>query len=262
MLKRTEPIAESPVTPARPDAPQAFRWKLAGSPLPSVVQALRIGEAARDALYKTWADAGLWPLPDAFHRGLSDFHDHAYWLPEDADGDRLIDHVVLFAESGLPDQLVPGLAGGSRFWAWPDEDWRLLPDWMGRRAPGALFGPAETWSTATAYIQPHWGRRAGRPEANDPIAEHIAFEAHLRGLPPPVRISVGRRIVSGARSIRADSFVRGTRKRRASGISVAAAVEIQFAEPVWGPLAFGFGAHFGLGLFEPADAPFDDRGGP
>jgi CRISPR-associated protein Csb2 len=30
--------------------------------------------------------------------------------------------------------------------------------------------------------------------------------------------------------------------------------ELAFAAPVCGPLAFGFGAHFGLGLFVPADA--------
>lgn len=31
--------------------------------------------------------------------------------------------------------------------------------------------------------------------------------------------------------------------------------EIEFAEPVCGPIALGFGCHFGLGLFLPVEPP-------
>ncbi|MCW5558053.1 MAG: hypothetical protein KIT22_09530, partial [Verrucomicrobiae bacterium] len=36
------------------------------------------------------------------------------------------------------------------------------------------------------------------------------------------------------------------------GNGSGSAFTITFAEPVTGPLAFGYGAHFGLGLFVPA----------
>ena len=32
-------------------------------------------------------------------------HDHAFYLPEDADGDGFIDHVVIFAKNGLTDDV-------------------------------------------------------------------------------------------------------------------------------------------------------------
>lgn len=36
------------------------------------------------------------------------------------------------------------------------------------------------------------------------------------------------------------------------------ALRLLFDRPVWGPLALGFGAHFGLGLLAPADHLLDE----
>src|SRR6266446_6982871 len=69
----------------RDDGPQSFRWRLLGGPPLPIIQALPFGEAVRSTIYRAADASGLFPLPDAFHRGHNEEHSHAFWLPEDAD---------------------------------------------------------------------------------------------------------------------------------------------------------------------------------
>lgn len=130
-------------------------------------------------------------------------------------------------------------------------EWRLSPAWMGRRGAGGVFGPARCWSTATPYVTPFQGpAEAARPTARDP--EHqLREEIGLRRLPKPVEVSFSPNVVRGSAVVRATDFVLSTKSRQPRPDASAAAGRIVFQHEVWGPLAFAFGAHFGLGLFEP-----------
>jgi CRISPR-associated protein Csb2 len=239
--------------------PQAFCWRLIGDSLPSLVGSLRLGEAARAAVYRTADMRGLLPLPDRFHRGSDSSHSHAFWLPNDFDHDGLIDHVLLFAASGLPESLLPVLAEGGLISLRGIGRWRLSPVWMGHRAPGPVFGPSCRWVTATPYVTPLRrglrGRgRGGVERAELQPREQLRKEVVERRLPATLTEI---RLVEDASHYRpqmaACRFSLSARGRTPSGDAVAVDAELGFAEPVWGPLAFGFGAHFGLGLFQPTD---------
>jgi CRISPR-associated protein Csb2 len=238
--------------------PQAFRWRLAGETLPPLTAALHLGEAARAAVFRGAEQRGLMPLPDGFHR--SDDHDHAFWLAEDADDDGFIDHILVFAACGLPEPLIPVLAEGGRIFLGGQGAWRLAPDWMGQRAPGALFGPARLWISATPFVTPRWQSRGKGepPRSRDLPRNQLLQDIGRRGLPEPVWLGEDQAILRRtAPPIPAERFVTRFRGDKANSRRPAdatpRAVALQFAEPVWGPLAFGFGAHFGLGLMEPAD---------
>ena len=238
--------------------PQAFRWRLDGDPPPPLTDALHLGEAARAAVFRAAELRGLMPLPDAFHRG--DAHEHAFWLAEDADEDGRIDHLLVFAECGLPEPLIPVLAEGGRIFLGGRGAWRLAPDWMGRRAPGALFGPARLWISTTPFVTARWQSRGQGepPRPRDLPHNQLLQDISQRGLPAPVWIGQENLILRrGARPLAVEDFATQFRNGKANSRRPAdatpCAVALRFAEPVWGPLAFGFGAHFGLGLFEPAD---------
>jgi CRISPR-associated protein Csb2 len=237
--------------------PQGFRWRLTGDELPPLTAALRVGDATRGAIYRGADARGLLPLPNSFHRGSDRDHSHAFWLAEDADEDGLIDHVLLFAAAGLPGPLIPVLAEGGNIRLADLGEWPLVPDWMGRRAPGALFGPARSWVTATAYVtaasldNPR-GRR--QRKSFGPRAQ-LQWEIRRRRLGAKLAdLAITPSIVRRGVIIRAQDFSLKVRNRSPLPDAMSVGAQICFDQSVWGPLAFGFGAHFGLGLFEPADA--------
>ena len=248
--------------------PQGFRWRLEGKDdLPPLTAALRVGTAARAAVYRGADARGLLPLPDRFHNGSDREHAHAFWLTEDADNDGRIDHVLLFAAAGLPRPLIPVLAESWRVELADLGHWRLAPNWMGHRVPGALFGPALLWKSATAYVTPLLRTRKVRgdqPETLDAEAQ-LRWEIGMRRLGAKLAdLAVTPTIMRGHAIIRARDFSLKARTLPAKNSGKAppeywspppdaerVGAQLLFTRPVWGPLAFGFGAHFGLGLFEP-----------
>jgi CRISPR-associated protein Csb2 len=87
------------------------------------------------------------------------------------------------------------------------------------------------------------------------ILGQLRREWHGRGtaLPEIMDIRELPSVQHGGRALRPLHFHRFRRKR---GIvqpdTLGRVLELRFAQPVCGPLALGFGCHFGLGLFVPA----------
>ena len=123
-----------------------------------------------------------------------DGHAHAFWLPEDADGDGEIDHIVVYAPAGLDGDCRKTLDLVTKLWIEKrprdDEDeaadsgrkeWRLALEGFGRpedfAAANALFGSSKTWRSTTPYLMP-WHAKKGFG-----WAEQIARELEERGLP-------------------------------------------------------------------------------
>jgi CRISPR-associated protein Csb2 len=243
--------------------PQCFRWMLAGpAPLPMLTQAGAVGVAARAAVQRAAEQRGVPRLPSAFHR--SEDHSHAFWIAEDADTDGYIDHVIVFAESGLPKTLIAALAEADKIFLGRSNEWQLIPNWMGRRAPGGLFGPANVWRSMSPYIPPWWQapRKGGKIREDYLPANQLRKEIVNRRqptladtpLPTPLRISF-QTTIDRLPEIPACDFITTfpdpTRAARRPKDALAVGAEIIFDRPIWGPLAFGYGAHFGLGVFEP-----------
>ena len=234
------------------DLPTTFRWRLAGGVPPALALALPLGEAVRAAVMRAGNRMGLPHLPDALHHaGPGGLHDHAHWLPEDRDGDGRIDHVLVHAQAGLSTAMVSAFVAASTVWLTPGTTWMLQPVWLGNLRDSAEWGPARQWEAATAYVTPRWRTDRGRDKpGSDPEAQ-LRRELALRGMPVPVEIAWAVGVNSGTVVVASADFVVRTKCRRPPGDAWKGAPRITFAVPVAGPLAFGFGAHFGLGRLRP-----------
>lgn len=114
--------------------------------------------------------------------------------------------------------------------------------------PDRWRGPSRRWASVLPVVHERYTRR------RDPSLAELASWCSYAGLPQPVRARTSPvAFVSGAPTLPAAATTRaGERSRPFSH------VEIEFAEPVTGPVAFGRMRHFGLGLLLPLDGESAD----
>jgi CRISPR-associated protein Csb2 len=187
-------------------------------------------------------------------------HAHAFFLPEDADGDGLIDHLIVYCRHGFSGEARRRLDRLTRLWLAHGradkegdrgrKEWRLaLEDIASPGAFGgvsALLRPSRTRTSVTPYLMPWHAKRSFG------VVEQITREIERRGnFPAVANVTIPDQI---ALSKRAAKF---RRVRSRHGLSqpdtLGCFATLTFAEPVVGPLALGFACHYGLGLFAAAD---------
>lgn len=188
-------------------------------------------------------------------------HRHAFFLPTDEDGDGRLDHLTVCARGALsPDGRDQGFA---------EAELRALAAFRRLRQPGGkpdlqlvllgigdrqdwphtpLFGPARRWRSCTPFIPPRHQKTRGRKRETP--AEQLCDELRRRGFPSPIAVHEVRRCEVSGRSLR---WIEFRRERLLGGGSrgqgLGYGFEVEFAEPVVGPLCLGYGCHFGLGAF-------------
>ena len=193
------------------DLPTVARFLLAGRPLPRIEDAVRIGELMRraalaqfgwrkDEAKDRWIplapgevsgrDADGKPLQDPSHR-------HAFWLPEDADGDGWVDHVSVCVAGGMRREVQAALDRITRLWLAPKQtseevdaepggvrEWRLALEGFGRPADFAggarIFGASRRWRSVTPFLASGHLKAAG-------------YLGEVRRLLKPPRAGGGRR---------------------------------------------------------------------
>ena len=96
-------------------------------------------------------------------------HAHAFWLPEDADGDGWIDHVSVYISGGMNDDVRAKLDRITRLWLAPKQrsedvdaepgsvkEWRLALEGFGRPADFAsgarIFATSDRWRSVTPFL--------------------------------------------------------------------------------------------------------------
>ena len=256
------------------DHPTVARFLLAGRPRPRIEDAVRIGELMRRAALARfgWAtdEAGNrrplapWeisgrgadgtPLKDPSHR-------HAYWLPEDADGDGWIDHVSVFIVGGMNREVQVQLDRITRLWLAPKQrseaveaepgavkEWRLALEGFGRPADFAggarIFGTSRRWRSVTPFLASGHLKAAGYPGEVRRLLTRRGLDAG------EVEVEVLPSLHIGGTERRAIHFHRfRSRGREAQPDAVGALLAIALPKPMEGPLTIGYGSHFGLGLF-------------
>ncbi|MCY3841417.1 MAG: type I-U CRISPR-associated protein Csb2 [Gammaproteobacteria bacterium] len=168
---------------SRAGMPTLARYLLAGRPRPRIEDTIRIGELMRLAALAQfgwrldgssgrrvpkapWEISGHGvdgrPLRDRTHR-------HAFWFPEDADSDGLIDHVSVFVSDGIHRDVQAKLDRITRLWVdrkqrTDDEDvqgsgteeWRLALEGFGKPSDfsesASIFDRSRTWRSATPFL--------------------------------------------------------------------------------------------------------------
>jgi CRISPR-associated protein Csb2 len=224
--------------------------------LPLVTATVEIAERTRKKLMGIHAQLSGDPArvsprfsgKDAQGRPLAG-HRHVYILPFDGDGDGRLDHMAVVCRD-LLDYLEAAALDRLEWLRQPDgrPNIRCIPLQWGKLTE--LFAPAARVASVTPFIPArHW--RRGRGDFATWLKREVARECGHHNLPPPRSIGpVGR-----ARTKRGLEFLwlEFRRNRKDDPIRLGYGFEIEFAEPVQGPVALGYGAHFGLGQFRPAE---------
>lgn len=225
---------------------------LTGKPLPRVEDTLRIGELMRIATMAQCKRAfGEDCIPPVFSgHGLPEGnrHRHAFYLPWDSNGDGKLDRVLVHVAGGMSEAAQRALAKVQKLWERGGTEWTLVLEGSGTPDVAAtLTRSSAIWESVTPYLHPwHAKKRLG-------IEDQIRRECRERGIPEPVVIEAFDEVEIGKGRKRRSIHFHRYRSRR--GLTqpdrLGSFQRLVFPHPVSGPLALGFGCHFGLGLFWP-----------
>ncbi len=280
----------APAVHAGKALPTVARWVLAGRPRPRVEDTIRIGELMRLAAMSTFGrdrETGRFNAPPQIsghgkdNGALRDDprHAHAFWLPEDADNDGWIDHVTVWLPGGFDADARVTLSGLRKLWINPNRrdpedaetnarairEWHLALEGFGQpedfmdsneEPASRLFGSSRTWTSLTPFLAAGHLKKGG-------------YEAEVR------RLLVRRGLVTAeqagavnVKDLQKDNDVKGlryggkdlrpihfhrfrSRRGEHQPDSQGTILTVTFPTDHTGPLALGFGSHFGLGLFGP-----------
>ncbi len=235
--------------------PTTARLLLAGKPRPRLEDAVRVGERVRLALLnrakRIFGESAIPPVFSGHSLPEGVDHGHAFFIPEDADGDGHIDHVLIHAELGLDDRCGRTLDDLRVIYDGDGGEWPVLLEQVAEREVIARSTPltseSREWISATPYLHP-WHRKKKLT-----VEDQILRELELRGLPRPSLLQPLATIEVHGRHMRPIQFRRFRSKRGLVQPDTHGSFWcLIFDEPLAGPLALGFGCHFGLGLFRPA----------
>jgi len=155
---------------------------------------------------------------------------------------------VRLALAGLSGLALCALDRITRLWESGGAEWQVLLEQYGAAKEiqdSRYLGSAKEWISATAYLHP-WFRKK-----NFTVEDQIRRECRERGLPEP-RIEPLPHITINSRHRRPIHFHRFRNKRGLTQPDTQGSFwKLTFKEPVAGPLALGFGCHYGLGIFRP-----------
>lgn len=241
---RHKPLALSPVT--------TFRFALYGKPLPRIEDTVRVGECLRMAVMSCAKRVcGEDSIPAAISgHGLSDGnrHQHAFWLPEDADGDGRIEHMLIHIPAGAEGPARQAIESLRRLWNRDGQEWQVLLESSSSANTtanmSALLGGGICWESVTPYLHPWHAKK------NFSVEDQLKRECRERGLPVIARLTPLPSIKARGCELRPIHFYRFRAKHGLTQPDTHGSFwRIEFTEPVQGPLALGFGCHFGLGMF-------------
>ncbi len=276
MQARPRPATADPLR----DSSTVARFLVAGRPLPRVEETVKIGELLRLAALAQFGwrqdeatgrrrPRAPWQISGRGADGRplkAPSHVHAFWLPEDADGDGWIDHISVYVAGGIDDGVRAKLDRITRLWFAerrrgdedPDDasaaapavarEWRLALEGFGSPADFAgaspILGRSAVWCSATPFLASGHLKTAG-------YGGEVRRLLRRRGLPAEnVEVVELECVTVGGAPRWAIEFDRfRSRSREAQPDAGGALLGIVFPEPVGGPLALGYGSHFGLGMF-------------
>jgi len=236
---------------AEPPLVQGVVLALFGSWRPDSGQTLAVAERVRVALMRASGSRVPWQVSGKDQQGRPRLgHEHLYILPFASglvSGEGRVDRVLLWARGGLDPRTAAVVEHLSDHGGWirVGRNPPLRLERLGGAAPSQVLGPARVWHSVSGFAPPrHTKRRRG--SIQDPPEQQLArlCEAVLGQTPRAVEICPGfAERWSGAMEVRSKDTASRT-GIRCSGWT------LRFDQPVAGPLALGYGAHFGLGRFE------------
>jgi CRISPR-associated protein Csb2 len=255
---REPPFRRTPSTTARVRTkapPTVARFAIRSPVLPRMFDAIAIGERLREAAMSQSREVSGDARPVfSGHMSSVSNHQHARYLATN-EGPRhgFIDHLTIAAESGFEPEDIIALQRLRRLWGRGGHDLELIliglgqpSDFAGDAAPRSrILGRSTVWESVTPYVPTRHPKRV-RGVLVDGIEDQVVKECRqVLGVTPS----------SVVRSGEPATWARFRRRRLkgngSHGPDLGVGVRIILDRPRSGPLALGYGSHFGLGLFEP-----------
>lgn len=243
--------------------PTVARYALAGSVLPRLTDSLFIGERMRQALMSRSEGLGddEHALPVFSGKGkdgtaLNKNHVHAFYLPTDEDGDRKLDHINVYSSTGFDERAQIALCRVNKLWGSGGHDIYTVLIGLGhvkdyggfdaRKGQAPQLARSKVWVSATPYLLTRHPKKNGK----DSPESQLRLELTRRRLPEPIRIDPVDHTTVLNKKIRWLEFQRIRTKGegrladpRGYGFRIVFPIEVS------GPIALGYGCHFGLGQF-------------
>ena len=265
-VRPADPFKIRPLLSRRPRKeawPTVARFALASAVLPSITAAVSVGDRVHKKLvglsdsHQTFTGHEVDGMP---RKG----HGHAYILPECNAGSDHIRFVTVYAAEGFDDDARRALSKLTSVWGHGGHDIQMIllgfgqPEDFGGNNAGAgqslILHQSKQWVSLTPFVP----TRHLKPKSDAdglPIGgpEHDLrrlLRLHLPGV--DVVLPIEREKIAPVRNLRWLQFQR--HRKGGEGLRVgelAYGFRIRFDVAVRGPLAVGYGAHFGLGLFVP-----------
>jgi CRISPR-associated protein Csb2 len=243
--------------------PTVARYAVASAVLPRITQAISVAERVHQSLVKFSNKAPVFTGRDTNGLLLTG-HKHAHIFCEGAHR-AAITHVTIYAPMGFDTAERDALKRLRSVWGHGGHDLQLVLLGIGEPDEfvdeSLLFSAANAWRSMTPFVPTRHPKnhRDGRPKL-DSDGWHIGSPEHdlrrlilERGdLPVPQKIERRRVIEFADRSLRCIQFQR--ERKHGDGAragQLGYSFRLVFPNAVPGPVAFGYGAHFGLGLFMP-----------
>jgi CRISPR-associated protein Csb2 len=236
--------------------PTVARFAIRSAVLPRLHDAVALGERLRaSAMSQSRNVSGeARPVFSGHGDGASD-HRHAMYLSscEDATNAKrgFIDHLVIAARSGFDDEDVLALQRLRKLWGKGGHDLELILVGLGQsadfggvtRSRDPLLAESRIWESVTPFVPTRHPKEV-RGIRVDTIEDQLRRGCEqLLGVVPIEISPIGNRAEwSRFRRQRPN----GSGRRGPDG---AFGARLIFERPVQGPIAIGYGAHFGLGVF-------------
>ncbi len=251
--------------------PTVARFAITSKVQPSITQALSLAERFHQALCSKLNDGEQSPNLTGLDENKAPLtgNQHVHFLPE-SDEHGYITHVTLYARGGF-DEVACRIFGRLRkVWGAEGFDVQIVllatgqPEDFAPACP--YFRKSKSWTSITPFVPVRHAKttHAGTPKIDAQNKLEIGSPEHdcwrlIELITPDVNVSsvqrLNPRIKYGLRDIPCLAF---QRQRKTGGGTRAGiqgyALRLDFAESVSLPCGFGYAAHFGLGLFIPADA--------
>jgi CRISPR-associated protein Csb2 len=244
---------------ARRNRPTVARFAIRSTVLPRLDEAIAVGERLRaGAMSQSRKVSGDTRPVFSGHGDAPSDHGHAMYLSSSDDPQNrergFIDHFVIAARDGFDEQDIVALQRLRRLWGRGGHDLELVliglgdaADFGGTTAPySPVLAESRRWESATPFV-PTRHPKSVRGIDIDTIEHQLRCACRqLLGVEPIEVSPVGDR-AQWSRFRRRRLHGGGSR-----GPDWAFGARLVFERTVRGPIALGYGAHFGLGVFVPA----------
>lgn len=235
------------------------RFAIRSAVLPRLHEAVAIGErlriAAMSVSRRISGDAR--PVFSGHVQGGNSDHGHAMYLAisEDPRNAGFIDHLVISAKCGFEGEDVITLQTIRKLWGHGGHDLELIllgigrpADYGGTTTPrSSILARGTTWESVTPFVPTRHPKLVRGVEVEGIEDQLRRACVHLLGIEPRAVTPFGRR--EDWSTFRRRRLGGGGRR----GPDRAYGARLVFDQEIEGPIALGYGCHFGLGLFQSVD---------